>query len=386
MGSWAFIPQTCSIVNHQTASKSSTCSMFSQVSRRVSAPMSFFTINPLSCTLFAVRPFSRTCISATHLAQEHVKEDELGQNPDAQMTKLASHAFDFKSYMLQKGSSVNQALDRAISLREPETIHEAMRYSLLAGGKRVRPVLCIAACELVGGDEITAMPSACAIEMIHTMSLIHDDLPCMDNDDLRRGKPTNHKVFGEGVAVLAGDALLAFAFEHMAEATVGASPGQVIRAIAELAKAIGSEGLVAGQVVDISSTGVQDVGLEQLEFIHLHKTAALLEGAVVIGAILGGGSDKEVEKLRKFAQCIGLLFQVVDDILDVTKSSQELGKTAGKDLVADKVTYPKLLGLEKSREFAEKLNREAQDQLLGFNPEKAAPLISLANYIAYRQN
>nr|UOO00991.1 geranylgeranyl pyrophosphate synthase [Liriodendron tulipifera] len=386
MGSWAFSPQTCSIVNHQTGSKSPTCSMFNQVSRRVSVPMSFFTINPLPCSLFAVRRFSRTCMSATHLAQEQVREDELGQNSDAQMTKLPSCDFDFKSYMIDKGSSVNQALDRAVSLREPETIHEAMRYSLLAGGKRVRPVLCIAACELVGGDEITAMPSACAIEMIHTMSLIHDDLPCMDNDDLRRGKPTNHKVFGEGVAVLAGDALLAFAFEHMAEATVGASPGQVVRAIAELAKAIGSEGLVAGQVVDISSTGVQDVGLDQLEFIHLHKTAALLEGAVVIGAILGGGSDEEVEKLRKFAQCIGLLFQVVDDILDVTKSSQELGKTAGKDLVADKVTYPKLLGLEKSREFAEKLNREAQDQLLGFDPKKAAPLISLANYIAYREN
>ncbi|KAG5050946.1 hypothetical protein AAZX31_02G056000 [Glycine max] len=294
--------------------------------------------------------------------------------------------FDFKNYMLSKASAVNKALDDSVSLREPKKIHEAMRYSLLAGGKRVRPVLCVAACELVGGHEATAMPAACALEMIHTMSLIHDDLPCMDNDDLRRGKPTNHTVFGEDVAVLAGDALLAFAFEHIAASTRGASAPRILRAIGELARSIGSEGLVAGQVVDINSEGLADVGLERLEFIHVHKTAALLEGAVVLGAILGGGTDDEVEKLRKFARYIGLLFQVVDDILDVTKSSQELGKTAGKDLVADKVTYPKLLGIEKSKEFAAKLNKDAQDQLAGFDPVKAAPLIALANYIAYRQN
>ncbi|CAN0911979.1 Geranylgeranyl pyrophosphate synthase, chloroplastic [Linum grandiflorum] len=253
-----------------------------------------------------------------------------------------------------------------------------MRYSLLAGGKRVRPVLCLAACELVGGTEPMAMPAACAVEMIHTMSLIHDDLPCMDNDDLRRGKPTNHIVYGESVAVLAGDALLAFAFEHVAVATVNVSPARIVRAIGELAKVIGGEGLVAGQVVDISSEGNSEVGLEE--------TAKLLEGSVVLGAILGGGTDDEVERLRRYARGIGLLFQVVDDILDVTKSSQELGKTAGKDLVADKVTYPKLMGIEKSKEFAEKLNQEAQEQLVGFDPHKAAPLIALANYIAYRQN
>ncbi|KAK7386517.1 hypothetical protein VNO78_26797 [Psophocarpus tetragonolobus] len=294
--------------------------------------------------------------------------------------------FNFKSYMVTKASAVNKALDDAVSLRDPLPIHEAMRYSLLAGGKRVRPVLCVAACELVGGAEATAMPAACAIEMIHTMSLIHDDLPCMDNDNLRRGMPTNHMVFGEDVAVLAGDALLAFAFEHIAVSTAGVSPALIVRAIGELARSIGAEGLVAGQVVDINSEGLEDVGLERLEFIHLHKTASLLEGAVVLGAILGGGRDEEVEKLRKFARYIGLLFQVVDDILDVTKSSQELGKTAGKDLVADKVTYPKLLGIDKSKEFASKLNKDAQDQLVGFDPVKAAPLVALANYIAYRQN
>ncbi|KAI4327552.1 hypothetical protein L6164_020000 [Bauhinia variegata] len=320
--------------------------------------------------------FSSLAISAVLAKEDTVKKEEGEDKP----------TFNFKTYMVQKAQSVNQALDAAVSLKEPLKIHEAMRYSLLAGGKRVRPVLCIAACELVGGDEATAMPAALAIEMIHTMSLIHDDLPCMDNDGLRRGNPTNHKVYGEDVAVLAGDALLSFAFEHLAVSTIGVPPEKIIRAVGELAKSIGTEGLVAGQVVDIDSEGVSEVGLEKLEFIHIHKTAALLEASVVLGAIVGGGSDEEIEKLRKFARYIGLLFQVVDDILDVTKSSQELGKTAGKDLVADKTTYPKLLGLEKSMEFAEKLNKDAQDQLSGFDPEKAAPLIALANYIAYRQN
>nr|KYP66716.1 hypothetical protein KK1_013022 [Cajanus cajan] len=299
---------------------------------------------------------------------------------------ITQDTFDFKAYMLHKANTVNQALDAAIALRDPEKIHQAMRYSLLAGGKRVRPLLCIAACELVGGAEETAIPAACAVEMIHTMSLIHDDLPCMDNDDLRRGKPTNHKVFGEDVAVLAGDALLAFAFEHVAVATKGVAAARVVRAVGELAKSIGGEGLVAGQVVDIDSEGVSNVGLERLEFIHLHKTAALLEAAVVLGAIMGGGTEEEVEKLRKFARSIGLLFQVVDDILDVTKSSEELGKTAGKDLVADKVTYPKLLGIHESKEFADKLIEDAKEQLAGFDPLKAAPLFALTNYIAYRQN
>ncbi|RYQ80321.1 hypothetical protein Ahy_Scaffold1g106816 isoform A [Arachis hypogaea] len=232
--------------------------------------------------------------------------------------------------MLRKADTVNKALDAAIAMKEPEKIYEAMRYSLLAGGKRVRPLLCIAACELVGGDEETALAAACAVEMIHTMSLIHDDLPCMDNDDLRRGKPTNHKAFGEDIAV----------------STKGVSPTRVVRAIA----------------------------------------AALLEAAVVLGGIMGGGNDDEVENLRLFARSIGLLFQVVDDILDVTKSSEQLGKTAGKDLVADKVTYPKLLGIEKSKEFARKLNQDALQYLAGFDEDKAAPLVALANFIANRQS
>ncbi|XP_021809449.1 geranylgeranyl pyrophosphate synthase, chloroplastic [Prunus avium] len=369
-----------SCLNLSTWVQIQTCSMFNQAGRSRSQPFSL--VHPLKTNMpvsFAppkrrrsTTPFS---VSAILTKQQTLKEEE-----------SAKPSFNFKSYMLQTADSVNQALDAAVPIRDPAMIHEAMRYSLLAGGKRVRPVLCLAACELVGGSHSQAMPAACAVEMIHTMSLIHDDLPCMDNDDLRRGKPTNHKVFGEDVAVLAGDALLAFAFEHIAVSTVGVSPERIIRAVEELAKSIGAEGLVAGQVVDINSEGLADVGLEQLEYIHLHKTAALLECAVVLGSILGGGSDSETEKLRTFARYIGLLFQVVDDILDVTKSSQELGKTAGKDLVADKVTYPKLLGIEKSREFAEKLIKDAKEQLSGFDLEKAAPLIALANYIAHREN
>lgn len=352
-------------------------------SRCVSGSKSFpSSLNCLPISLIYPKPKRFLPSRSFSVSAVLTKDDETLQHEQS----AGKAAFDFKSYMLQKAASVNQALDSAVSLREPAKIHEAMRYSLLAGGKRVRPVLCLAACDLVGGNESAAMPAACAVEMIHTMSLIHDDLPCMDNDDLRRGKPTNHIVFGEDVAILAGDALLAFSFEHIAVSTLNVAPSRIVRAIGELSKAIGAEGLVAGQVIDICSEGLTSVGLEQLEFIHVHKTAKLLECAVVLGAIMGGGDDESVEKLRKYARSIGLLFQVVDDILDVTKSSQELGKTAGKDLMADKTTYPKLLGLEKSKEFADRLLNDAKELLSGFDQEKAAPLIALANYIAYRQN
>ncbi|XP_010526739.1 PREDICTED: geranylgeranyl pyrophosphate synthase, chloroplastic/chromoplastic-like [Tarenaya hassleriana] len=297
--------------------------------------------------------------------------------------------FDLKSYMIRKTESIDDALDAAVPLVEPVKIHEAMRYSLLAGGKRVRPAICLAACELVGGDISAAMPSACAVEMIHTMSLIKDDLPCMDNDDLRRGKPTTHKVFGENVAILAGGSLLALAFEHItAETPETVAPARIVRAVRELARSIGTKGLVAGQAMDLKSEGlnVEDVTLEQVDFIHAHKTAALMEAAAVMGALMGGGSDEEIEKVRSFGRCIGLLFQVVDDVLDATRSSEELGKTAGKDLVADKLTYPKVVGLEKSKEIAEKLKRDAQNHLLGFDSGKVAPLLALADYIANRQN
>ncbi|OIW10987.1 hypothetical protein TanjilG_22794 [Lupinus angustifolius] len=367
-------------VNHVTWA--SPCSVFHPhhpVTRFRSQNFNPFLHVPISSATFkeTKKPLSFT-VSAVVTNQNTVTVEE--------SEKITT--FNFNAYMLEKADIINKALDASIALKEPVTIQEAMRYSLLAGGKRVRPMLCIAACELVGGRQEMGIPAACAVEMIHTMSLIHDDLPCMDNDDLRRGKPTNHKAFGVDMAVLAGDALLALAFEHVAAATKGVSPDRVVRAIAELAKSVGGEGLVAGQIMDIHSEGlsVSEVKLERLEFIHIHKTAVLLEAAVVLGAITGGGSDEEIERLRKYARCIGLLFQVVDDILDVTKSSQELGKTAGKDLVADKVTYPKLLGIQKSKDFAAKLIEDAHEQLSAFDPDKAAPLYALANYIAYRQN
>lgn len=334
-------------------------------------------------TLAAVRPpfryLSRRCFQSA-------KAVEIKANPSS---SDAMADFDFKGYMLGKAASVNRALDLAVPLIHPKLMHEAMRYSLLAGGKRVRPILCIAACELVGGDEACAMPSACAVEIVHTMSLIHDDLPCMDNDEFRRGQPACHIAYGEALAILAGDALLSLAFHRIAN--IDNYPSRVpataiLRATAELGRCIGAEGLVAGQVVDMESTGLdQPVDIDRLEFIHLHKTAALLEGSVVIGAIIGGGSEGEIERLRRYARCIGMLFQVVDDILDVTKSSQELGKTAAKDLASDKTTYPKLLGMEKSRELAEELLHDAKSQIEGFDLLKAAPLLQLADYIAYRQ-
>lgn len=307
---------------------------------------------------------------------------EMKPNP----VNLELPEFNFDEYMLKKAMIVNNALDNAVPLEKPFEIHEAMRYSLLAGGKRVRPILCIAACELVGGDESLAIPVACSVEMIHTMSLIHDDLPCMDNDDLRRGKPTNHKMFGEDTAVLAGDALLTLAFEYIAAMPVTkVSADRLVLAIKELGSATGAKGLVAGQNVDLRSEG-KEVSLHELEYIHINKTSKLLEAAAVCGAIIGGGNATEIEKIRTYARCIGLLFQVVDDILDVTKTSEELGKTAGKDLITDKATYPKLMGLEKAKMFAEELAAKAIQELSCFDAAKAAPLLHLTNYIAQREN
>lgn len=330
-------------------------------------------------------PLKSTVASAV-FARQDVHEFLDSSTTQAENKEDDTTEFDFKPYMIRKAESINRALDKAIPLVEPLDIHRAMRYALLAGGKRVRPILCLAVCELVGGEERLAIPAACAVEMIHTMSLIKDDLPCMDNDDLRRGKPTTHKVFGESVAILSGGALLALAFEHLTEADV--SPERMVRAVKELAKSIGTKGLVAGQAMDLSSEGLgrNDVGLEELEFIHVHKTGSLLEASAVIGAVMGGGSEEEVERVRKFARCVGLLFQVVDDILDGTKSSEELGKTAGKDQVAGKLTYPKVMGLEKSKEFVRRLRKDAREHLKGFDSDKAKPLVALADFIANRDN
>ena len=313
--------------------------------------------------------------------------DSIAEPTAAAATTAAAAVFDFKEYMHNAGEEINRALDEALPMRPPETVHEAMRYSLLAGGKRIRPALCLAACELVGGNRSIAMPTACALEMIHTMSLIHDDLPSMDDDDFRRGVPTCHKVYGEEVAILAGDALLAYSFEHIARCTdTRVVPAdKVLRIITEVGKAVGGEGLVGGQVVDIQSEG-KDVGIETLEYIHEHKTAVLLEAAVVTGALCGGATDEEVEKLRHYASCVGLAFQVIDDILDVTQTTEQLGKTAGKDVAVEKTTYPKILGIEKSKEVAEKLISDAKAELSDYDARRAAPLLALAEYIARRQN
>ncbi|GMH41339.1 hypothetical protein BSKO_09249 [Bryopsis sp. KO-2023] len=305
--------------------------------------------------------------------------------PEAASSKGSKASFDFKEYMVSRAALVDKALDQSLPMAKPELIHESMRYSLLAGGKRVRPALCLAACELVGGSIEAAMPSACAMEMVHTMSLIHDDLPSMDNDDFRRGQPTNHMKYGEDIAILAGDAMLSYSFEHIAEATKGVSAERVLRVIGFLGKSVGQVGLVAGQVVDLQCEG-KEVDRDTLQYIHLHKTAALLEAAVVCGAIVGGASEDDITRLSKYSRNIGLAFQVVDDILDVTQTTEKLGKTAAKDLSSDKTTYPKLLGLEESRKVADQLINDAIAQLEVYDPLKAAPLIGLAKYIGSRTN
>lgn len=293
--------------------------------------------------------------------------------------------FDLKSYLKQRKSLIEEALDRSLPVSKPEKIYEAMRYSLLAGGKRLRPILCLATCELAGGTIAMAMPTACALEMIHTMSLIHDDLPAMDNDDYRRGKLTNHKVYGEDIAILAGDGLLAYSFEYVAAETQNVPPQKIIEVLARLGRTVGAAGLVGGQVLDLESEGKTDISADTLTLIHTSKTGALLETSVVSGAILAGAAPAEIAKLSKYAQKIGLAFQIVDDILDITATKEELGKTAGKDIEAQKVTYPSLWGLEESKHQAQELVDGAIAELEGYG-ELAEPLRAIAQYIVNRKN
>ncbi|MDJ0647285.1 MAG: polyprenyl synthetase family protein [Xenococcaceae cyanobacterium MO_188.B19] len=293
--------------------------------------------------------------------------------------------FDLNSYLKEHQKLVEVALDQSIILAKPEKIYEAMRYSLLAGGKRLRPILCLASCKLMGGTLSMAMPTACALEMIHTMSLIHDDLPAMDNDDYRRGKLTNHKVYGDDIAILAGDGLLAYAFEYVATETKDVPTDRLIKVIAKLGRTVGPAGLVGGQVLDLESEGRTDITAETLSFIHTHKTGALLETSVVSGAILAGASEKDIAKLSKYAQNIGLAFQIVDDILDITATDEQLGKTAGKDLAAQKATYPSIWGLEKSQEQAQNLINDAMAQLESYG-ENADPLRAIAEFIVTRNH
>jgi geranylgeranyl diphosphate synthase, type II len=296
-----------------------------------------------------------------------------------------SAKFDLLAYLKERQKLCEIALDNAIPIRYPDTIYESMRYSLLAGGKRLRPILCLATCEMTGGTIEMAMPTACALEMIHTMSLIHDDLPAMDNDDYRRGKLTNHKVYGEDIAILAGDGLLALAFEHVAINTQNVPTERVLQVIARLGRALGAAGLVGGQVVDLQSEGKPDISLETLNFIHNHKTAALLEACVACGGVLTGVSSEDLQRLSRYAQNIGLAFQIVDDILDITATQEQLGKTAGKDQKANKVTYPKLWGLEESRTKAQQLIEAACVELDPFG-DQAKPLIAIAQYIVNRNH
>jgi geranylgeranyl diphosphate synthase type II len=292
-------------------------------------------------------------------------------------------AFDLKGYLESRTELINRALDRYLpkETARPPTIHGAMRYSLFAGGKRMRPALCLAAATACGGREADALPLACAVECIHTYSLIHDDLPAMDNDDFRRGKPTNHKVFGEGIAVLAGDALLTQAFEIAAQARGWPRyPHRTL--VLELARASGSLHLIAGQVADLEAEGKQ-ISAAELRYIHERKTSALLGCAARLGGMSANGTAAQLRALTDFGHHIGLAFQIIDDILDVTQTSEQLGKTAGKDTRAQKATYPSIVGLEKSRKLAAALTQRAFEALRIFKG-KAAALEALANYLLVR--
>ncbi|MCX6897586.1 MAG: polyprenyl synthetase family protein [Verrucomicrobia bacterium] len=256
---------------------------------------------------------------------------------------------ELKSYLNDRLRLVDAALNRALPSEKtrPATIHKAMRYSLQAGGKRLRPILVLAACEAVGGKIKDALPSACAVEMVHTYSLIHDDLPAMDNDDFRRGKPTSHKVFGEGIAILAGDGLLTQAFEVIAQ-TRPQPRYPIAKFVLELARAGGSLELIAGQVEDLEGEN-RAVSFDDLRYIHERKTAALIRCCVRLGAMAGNATPAQLKAVTTYGHGLGVAFQIIDDILDCTATTEQLGKTAGKDAKANKATYPSLLGLEKSR-------------------------------------
>jgi len=262
-------------------------------------------------------------------------------------------------------------------------LNEAMRYSLLDGGKRLRPILAIAACEAVGGRVEAALGLACAIEMIHTYSLIHDDLPCMDDDDFRRGRPSNHKVYGDAIATLAGDALLTDAFKVLVRMSAGGSPPAILETISELAGAAGSAGMVGGQTIDLMSEG-KDLAIEQLEELHSKKTGALFAAAIRGGARLGGAAALQMESLDAYARLLGLAFQVVDDLLDVEGSQEAMGKQVRKDEARGKATYPAILGVERSREMARELQRGAHRALEGFGAD-AEPLRRIATFVVERK-
>ena len=296
-------------------------------------------------------------------------------------------SLDLKTYLAEKKVLIDQALEAYFP--EPEgpasNLLKSMKYSLFAGGKRLRPILCLAGTEAVGGTESDSLPFACAIELIHTYSLIHDDLPVMDNDDLRRGKPTNHKVFGEAVALLAGDGLLTEAFNLMttAQLTERVTSQAIIKVIGLLSRAAGYRGMVGGQVVDIQSEG-KTVSFSHLEFIHTHKTGALIAASVTSGAVLGGGNESQLQAISAYGQKIGLAFQISDDILDIEGNSKTMGKTPGADKKRGKITYPSILGFAKSQEIQSGLVEAAIASLREFR-HRAEPLRQIARYIIERK-
>jgi geranylgeranyl diphosphate synthase type II len=286
-------------------------------------------------------------------------------------------------YLAERSALVDKALGRFLpkATVKPATLHKAMRYSLFAGGKRLRPILALAAAEACGGALDPALPHACAVECIHTYSLIHDDLPCMDDDDLRRGRPTNHKVFGEGIAVLAGDALLTIAFEILSRATPTRRYNSTTL-IRELATAAGSLWLIAGQVLDLEGEG-KPTSPRDLKFIHQSKTAALLTASIRLGAMSANAPEAKLQALTDFGHALGLAFQIIDDILDVTQTSAKLGKSAGKDAAAQKATYPAVFGLDRSRAEAHRLTQAARDAVKPFG-KNSPPLRALADYLLNR--
>ena len=295
---------------------------------------------------------------------------------------------DLKAYLEERRKLVNRTLEAYLpAVRGPAfRVVQAMHYSLFVGGKRLRPILCLAAAEAVGGDPGEALPVACALEMIHTYSLIHDDLPAMDDDDLRRGQPTCHKKFDEATAILAGDGLLTEAFHTLAAATPGFEGREaVLLEITELlAKAAGYRGMVGGQMLDLLAEG-RKISFKELELIHRFKTGALLTAATRAGALVGGGNRVEVAALTGYGERFGLAFQITDDLLDVEGDAAEMGKAPGMDEQRHKATYPALVGLEESRQWAKRLVEEAVAELEPFQ-DRADPLRELAQYLLVRRS
>ncbi len=296
---------------------------------------------------------------------------------------------DLKAYLKEHCALIDTALDRFLPKETelPHSLHKAMRYSVFAGGKRVRPILMLAACQAVGGDPELAIPAACAMEMIHTYSLIHDDLPAMDDDDFRRGNPTNHKVFGEAIAILAGDALLTEAFKLTSDPRFAGSceHAGLLAVIHEIATCAGSYGMVGGQVIDMESEGRQDIDLATVQYIHTHKTGALIKASVVAGALLAGATDQKLAAITRYGEAAGLAFQIADDILDIEGTTEEIGKDAGSDQARGKATYPAVMGLAAAKEEAQSMMNEALSALEIFGVE-AEPLREIARYIVQRRS